>query len=151
MAIATGVACSFGRGLLHRLPISCTIVPTWTKRRICPLAHAPAAGDGVSPASSRVRTSLAFGSRSRTRSVGDGCRFLGDHTADDVWSGRARTTGAVDDSQGDTTERHAYDPLKAGTRDADEEDSGRIDPGGRGEGMRSVAPWCTWLDLPCSR
>jgi hypothetical protein len=60
--------------------------------------------------------------------VGDGCRFLGDHTADEVWSGRARTPGAVDDSQGETTERHAYDPLKAGTRDADEEDSGRIDP-----------------------
>jgi hypothetical protein len=46
---------------------------------------------------------------------------------DDVWSGREMTTGAVDDSQGDTTERYAYDPLKAGTRDADEEDSGRID------------------------
>ena len=46
---------------------------------------------------------------------------------DDVWSGREMTTGAVDDSQGATTERHAYDPLKAGTRDADEEDSGRID------------------------
>jgi hypothetical protein len=53
--------------------------------------------------------------------------------------------------QGDTTERHAYDPLKAGPRDADEEDSGRIDPGGRGEGMRSVAPWCTRLDLSWGR
>src|SRR5882724_2814877 len=128
MAIATGVACRFGRELLHRLPISFTLVPTWTKRRICPLAHAPAAGDGVSPSRSRVRTATAFGSRSRTRSVGDGCRFLGDHTADDVWSGREMTTGAVDASQGETTESHAYDPRKAGTRDADEEDSGRIDP-----------------------